>query len=157
MSYFRFTLEPYISQKNRYQCPYCGKKHSFTRYIDLQKKEYISVNVGKCNREQKCGYHLTPKEYFQSQSITNPSSYQGSAVRSSVLRQVAFKAKRNTLPPSFIEGDLYLKSLKASKPNNFLSFLESVFQDNDALAEVKEKYKIGTSNKWKGATIFLAA
>ena len=25
---------------------------------------YISENVGKCNRLDKCGYHYTPREYF---------------------------------------------------------------------------------------------
>lgn len=154
MSQYRFTLEPYISQKNRFECPSCGKKHSFTRYIDLDKKEYISTKVGKCNREQKCGYHLTPKDFFQSQtSFAIDHSHQNTTINPAVLKQVAFRAKRNALPISFIDKELFRRSFEELSPNNFLIFLESVL-GNAAIAEVKERYRIGTSKKWKGATVF---
>ncbi len=154
MSQYRYTLEPYISQKNRYECPSCGKKNAFTRYLDLEKKEYVAIEVGKCNREQKCGYHLTPKEFFQSQtSFAIDHSNQNTTINPAVLRQVAFRAKQKTQPASFIEEELFLKSLEGLHPNNFLIFLESII-GNAAVAEVMGKYKIGTSKKWKGATVF---
>ena len=154
MSQYPFTLEPYLSQKNRYQCPSCEKNHSFTRYIDLEKKEYISDNVGKCNREQKCGYHLKPKDFFQSQtSFAIDHSHQNTTINPSVLKQVAFRAKQKTQPLSFIDEKLFLKSLKGLHPDNFLLFLEYII-GNVAIAEIKKKYKIGTSKKWKGATVF---
>ena len=34
-------------------------------YIDTENNnKYLSENVGKCNRLDKCGYHYTPKQYF---------------------------------------------------------------------------------------------
>ena len=64
MSY-RFILEKYRGLSTRYTCPRCGRKHTFTRYIDTENNNnYISDNVGKCNRLDKCGYHYTPKQYF---------------------------------------------------------------------------------------------
>jgi hypothetical protein len=27
--------------------------------------EHIHPSVGRCNRESNCGYHYTPKQYFQ--------------------------------------------------------------------------------------------
>lgn len=154
MSHYRFTLEPYLSQKNRYECPSCGKKHAFTRYIDLEKKEYVALHVGKCNREQKCGYHLTPKEYFESQQIfAGGNAHTTETVEASVLKRVAIKANQDKLPTSFIDQDLFLKSLDTFKPNNFLSFLQTVMNP-EAVTEIREKYNIGTSGKWKGATIF---
>ena len=64
MSY-RFILEKYRGISTRYTCPQCGRKHTFTRYIDTENNnKYISDNVGKCNRLDKCGYHYTPREYF---------------------------------------------------------------------------------------------
>ena len=64
MSY-RFILEKYRGLSTRYTCPRCGRKHTFTRYIDTENNNnYISDNVGKCNRLDKCGYHYTPREYF---------------------------------------------------------------------------------------------
>lgn len=34
--------------------------------LDTQTGNYIDENVGRCNRENKCGYHFTPKAFFQS-------------------------------------------------------------------------------------------
>ena len=62
---YRFTLEKYRGLSTRYTCPQCGRKHTFTRYIDTENNnQYINDNVGKCNRLDKCGYHYTPREYF---------------------------------------------------------------------------------------------
>ena len=58
-------MERYRGRSTRYICPQCKRKQSFTRYIDTyNNNEYISDNVGKCNRIDKCGYHYTPKQYF---------------------------------------------------------------------------------------------
>ena len=65
MSEYRYQLERYRGRSTRYVCPQCKRKQSFTRYIDTyNNNEYISDNVGKCNRIDKCGYHYTPKQYF---------------------------------------------------------------------------------------------
>ena len=34
-------------------------------YISINSNIYINDNVGKCNRLDKCGYHYTPKQYFE--------------------------------------------------------------------------------------------
>ncbi len=65
MNTYRYILERYRGLSTRYTCPQCGRKHTFTRYIDTENNnQYISGNVGKCNRLDKCGYHYTPKQYF---------------------------------------------------------------------------------------------
>ena len=65
MNTYRFILEKYKGISTRYTCPQCGRKHTFTRYIDTENNnQYINDNVGKCNRLDKCGYHYTPKQYF---------------------------------------------------------------------------------------------
>ena len=65
MSEYRYQLERYRGRSTRYVCPRCKRKQSFTRYIDTyNNNEYISDNVGKCNRIDKCGYHYTPKQYY---------------------------------------------------------------------------------------------
>ena len=61
---FRFTLERYRGRGSRYACPQCGRKYSFTRYVDTENNTYVAENVGKCNRLDKCGYHYTPRQYF---------------------------------------------------------------------------------------------
>ena len=65
MNTYRFILEKYRGRSTRYTCPQCGRKHTFTRYIDTENNnQYLSERVGKCNRLDKCGYHYTPKQYF---------------------------------------------------------------------------------------------
>ena len=62
---YRYILEKYRGRNTRYNCPQCGRKHTFTRYIDTENNNrYIADNVGKCNRLDKCGYHYTPKQYY---------------------------------------------------------------------------------------------
>ncbi|MFV0598880.1 MAG: PG0870-related protein [Bacteroidales bacterium] len=46
-------LEKYKGQSTRYTCPKCGRKHSFTRYIDTETNIYIDEKVGICNRAIK--------------------------------------------------------------------------------------------------------
>ena len=62
---YRYQLERYRGRTTRHVCPQCGRKSVFTRYIDTENNNiYISDNVGKCNRLDKCGYHYTPHQYF---------------------------------------------------------------------------------------------
>jgi hypothetical protein len=62
---YRYQLEKYRGRGTRHVCPQCHRKRAFTRYIDTHNNNiYISENVGKCNRIDKCGYHYTPKQYY---------------------------------------------------------------------------------------------
>lgn len=65
-------LETYRGTKSRYTCPACNSKGVFVRYKD-ERGEYLSNDVGRCNRETKCGYHYKPKQYF----ADNPTAYIG--------------------------------------------------------------------------------
>lgn len=152
MSEFRFTLEPYISIKNRYHCPACGKKSAFTRYIDLELKEHIHETVGMCSRLQKCAYHYPPKDYFEDQKKLSGTELISHQLEKSHLKIKDFKVKKN-LPPTYIDNNLFQKSLKNERKNNLLSFLTTVMNEN-AIESIRKKYQIGTSNKWSGATIF---
>lgn len=65
MSTHRFILEPYKGIATRHTCPECHKKRSFARYIDTEEKIEFSPYVGRCNHEQSCGYHFTPKDFLR--------------------------------------------------------------------------------------------
>ena len=64
-SEYRYQLERYRGRGTRHICPQCGRKYTFTRYIDTNNNTYVNERVGKCNRLDKCGYHYTPREYFE--------------------------------------------------------------------------------------------
>ena len=63
---YRYQLERYRGRGTRYVCPQCGRKYTFTKYIDTYNNNiYVNDRVGKCNRLDKCGYHYTPRQYFE--------------------------------------------------------------------------------------------
>ena len=64
-SEYRYQLERYRGRGTRHICPQCGRKYTFTRYIDTNNNMYVNERVGKCNRLDKRGYHYTPREYFE--------------------------------------------------------------------------------------------
>ena len=82
MNTYRYILEKYRGISTRYTCPQCGRKHTFTRYIDTENNnQYLSDKVGKCNRLDKCGYHYTPRQYFTDNPCKRENRYECSFVR----------------------------------------------------------------------------
>lgn len=140
----RFILEPYRGMNSRHICPSCQQRDkTFSLYIDTATGQPIHPTVGRCNRESKCGYHYTPKQYFQDNSISFDT------VQQYKPRPIAAKPK----PVSFIRVEDFKASLVAHEDNYFVSFLVSVFGLQIA-SELISRYFIGTSKHWKGATVF---
>ena len=61
---YRYTLQPYKRQSDRFTCPSCGVKREFSRYVDTATGDYLGEHVGRCNREDNCGHHFTPSQHF---------------------------------------------------------------------------------------------
>jgi len=137
---YRCILEPYSGTKSRYHCPNCNRKGVFTRYIDQQNNMYLNDVVGKCNRLIKCGYHYTPKQYFDDNNISFHKSN----------KPLRLKRKPKT---SYINNDVFKKSMEVKHPNYFIDYLASIW-DYDIAYYLADKYNIGTSKHWKGATVF---
>ncbi|WP_297093735.1 DUF6371 domain-containing protein [uncultured Draconibacterium sp.] len=145
MNTFRFKLEPYQGASTRHTCPACNKKNVFVRYIDTEKQITFPKNVGRCNREEKCGYHYTPSQYFQDNNYILPKT-RGTSLPSN-------SAPETIQAISFIDNDLLYQSQRSYKDNNLFQFLCSQIGETAAL-ELFAKYKLGTSKIWDGATIF---
>lgn len=64
-SYNKPYLEKYRGRASRHKCPACGDPLSFAYYLDGGTGEIINEAVGRCNHESGCGYHYTPKQYFE--------------------------------------------------------------------------------------------
>ena len=141
---YKYTLEPYKGMISRYTCPECGKAKEFTRYIDIETGEHLADHVGKCSRENKCGYHYKPKQYFEANilSIDKPKPYFKRVQPLPIVK-----------PVSFIPFNTFKNSLSGYEQNNFVNYLISLFGleiTNDLIS----KYYIGSSNHWQGANIF---
>lgn len=142
----RFILQPYRGPASRYHCPQCRHHNkTFTRYIDLENNEHIAGHVGRCDREAKCGYHYTPRRYF----TENP--YSAGAPQVQVYDAMPVKSLFSHLPASLLRS-----SMKAYSRNNFIIFLSAIFGRENAL-QAAERYCIGTSKHWHGATVFWQA
>lgn len=147
MNKYRYILEPYNGPNTRYRCPDCQHRDkTFSLYIDTETNEHIHPSVGRCNRESNCGYHYTPKQYFQDNnfSLDTPRPQW-------VTKPGAARPKQR--PVSFIPVEIFKESLKDHNQNNFVKFLLTIFE-SEKVNEAIENYFIGTSEHWPGAIVF---
>lgn len=126
---YRYNLD---ASPRKFPCPQCGQK-KFVRYLDSQTGQYLPEMVGRCDRENNCGYHFTPKQHF----ADNPHSLQ--------RNYFAPETKApDMLPPEFMSLEYVKRSMATDQPNNFLIYLNSIFRESVA-KELALKYFIGTS------------
>ncbi|MBQ6767732.1 MAG: hypothetical protein IJP46_03560 [Prevotella sp.] len=68
---YRYQLDsPKVTgrRQQKISCPQCGRKRCFVRYVDTQNGcQYLHDTVGRCDHEQRCGYHYKPSEFFHDQ------------------------------------------------------------------------------------------
>jgi hypothetical protein len=146
MNEHKYILEPYKGMNTRYRCPSCQQRDkTFSLYIDTETGEHIHPSVGRCNRESNCGYHYTPKQYFQDNNISfdtpHPKAYKP--------RPVTPQPK----PFSFIPVEVFKASLKGHETNHFVKFLINLF-GVEVASQLVSRYFIATSKHWNGATVF---
>lgn len=126
-------LEKYKGKTTRHTCPECGMKESFTLYIDANTNQPINSKVGKCNRESKCGYHYTPKQYF----LDNPMSQSSSTSHKNITPIQKPPPPMGTIPFSYVERS-------ASYKSNFVRFL-CEFLTDDQIKYIAEQYALGAT------------
>jgi hypothetical protein len=142
----RYILMPYKGRSSRSKCPQCNKDHEFAPYIDTEdNNNIVADHVGRCNREESCGYHFTPKQYFDE---TGNSPIQ-TEIKEPVVQQPAPKPI-NFHPHSYLQV-----SVKASlmQHNNLFKYLAALFTEKIAL-DLSTAYLLGSSKHWPGASIF---
>ena len=159
-----YTLEPYKSPSTRHTCPNCGAPRQFARYINTETREYLAEHVGRCNREQSCTYHYTPKQYFHDHPEfdnfkkdrinlvhPNPTRLQVPSPAEKGFRdEVSFQ---NQKIARLIPYPIFQSSLSNYKTNHFITFLSSIF-DPTTVTHLINTYFIGTSKNWTGSTVF---
>ena len=131
MKDYKYHLQKYAGRTTRHECPNCKTQLSFARYVD-ERGSYIADNVGRCNREDKCGYHLPPSEYFKDKGINyTPTIY----------------VQPKPLPPTdYIPEEMMVKTLNTE--NNFIQFLIKYFPLID-VANTIDKYRVGDAKEGK--------
>ena len=141
-------LEKYAGRKSRHECPACHDKHSFTRYLNGDTGEVIHPSVGRCNREDKCGYHYTPKQYYRD----NPqlSEFSNTIKKGEVTARVKqnhpkFTQRVEEKEPGRIPKQYIIQSLGYN--SNFVAFLCSIFDrytlESPTIERVMSDYYLG--------------
>lgn len=170
MKGYTYQLQTYNGNGTRYHCPHCKQK-TFVRYIDTQTGAHLNPQVGRCNREAKCGHHYTPKQYFEDNSYQQPSNTHHvmpnivrhlPIQRTTVNHEISHPIRNDEryrpeeeggAVPSAIPLDIFKASLKGYDENHFIRYLHSLFTA-DIVERLVGDYFIGTSKHWKGATVF---
>jgi len=139
----RFILQPYTGIKSRFYCPKCQHPHkTFKRYIDTETNQYLADHVGRCDREEQCGYHFAPRNYFAT------TRYDVHIKPIKQYYKQPDKNQFNVLPRMLVK-----ESCRSYANNNFVCFLAKMFGEGKAL-ELASLYHIGTASHWHGATVF---
>ena len=155
-----YILEKYKGQTTRFTCPKCGRRHSFTRYIDSETRKYISPLVGICNRAIKCGYHFTPKQFFENNPSLNSKDKKDTMDkidhnprRDAIYRVSLLDESSSTKSSSTKEitpikqiNKIYLKKT-FGKESNFLTFLKNTFPEDVVEQVILDYFLSGTKNK----------
>jgi hypothetical protein len=129
-------LQPYKGKDTRHTCPSCKAKLSFTQYLDGNTHKPIDHTVGRCNRESKCGYHYTPKQFL----MDNPSFVETRHTSTNNLAQLFSKqltSQIGLIPIYYLENSISYES-------NFVTFLKNHFSE-EQINTVLEKYLLGAA------------
>jgi hypothetical protein len=138
MIYKQPYLEKYKGVGSRHRCPGCGRAKTFTYYLDGETNRVINPRVGRCDREKKCGYHYTPKQYFAEHGGERGDLH-------SLVDEVP--VKRATV--SYIAERYVDESM--SGDSNFVRFLTRHFEESK-VAKAVDEYRLGATRN--GSVIF---
>lgn len=164
----KYTLQPYATPASRYRCPECNSsQRTFVRYINTETGEQLADHVGRCGREDKCGYHYKPRDYFKDNPdkssrtwqpgsgpypFTKPLDY-AKRHTAPAYAAVAAKAENDLLNGCCINPGLVNASFNNYERNHFVQYLIKRF-GRQLTSHVIGRFRIGSSKYWPGATVF---
>lgn len=139
MNNYHYHLQPYTGPSSRHTCPACGRAREFTQYVDGQNRP-VAANVGKCNRENHCGYHYTPKQYF--------SEHPWLSEQEERTRFTPTPAPIVAKPVQYLPLEIVERMNKRRGENNLYRFLCSRFSQ-EAVNTTFDLYHVGSAMKWQ--------
>lgn len=144
MAEYRFHLQKY-KMGSKITCPSCGRNRCFTKYVDEADEVVFPDSVGKCDHENSCGYHYTPKDYFHDNGTESISSVEWKPQRYAPVAKPS--------EPSFIDPAIMKRSLVHYDINPLFCYLSKIFGDEET-HRLFHEYRVGTSAKWGGSTVY---
>ncbi len=139
---YRFTLQKY-KRGSKLTCPKCGRKQCFVKYIDTEGQIIFPDYVGRCDHEHSCQYHYKPSDFFKD----NPDT---------LVDKSSWKSQPKVILPKpidYIDNGIMRRSLADYKRNPLFTFLSGVLGEKET-SRIFHLYRVGTSKKWGGSTVF---
>jgi hypothetical protein len=125
---YKYSLD---KSSKKFICPNCGKK-KFVKYADNESKAYLEDGSGRCDNDSSCKHHQYPNKNCVISEFIKPI----------ITRQA-----------STLQYDLLVLCSSHFNENNLIQFLKIYFSEEE-IQSIILKYKLGTANHWKGATVF---
>ncbi len=148
---YNYHLEKYRSPASRHQCPSCGDKKSFCRYVD-DEGIMIHESVGRCNHESGCGYHLTPREFFEANPEQDPRRHKEPSSAHPLSSPRTIRAPDGSKAGTIGTIPMEYVTRSRSDDSRLVRYLTSLAPDMGQLKPVLDRYLIGATRS--GATIF---
>ena len=132
-------------------CPQCGRNRCFKPYINNETGEVLHPEVGRCDHEQSCGYHYTPKQYFSDHPEQKPTPSNATTFihgQPTVLKS-AIKSIINVQPEfkQTLFFDIEWAKAAIARPSTFVKWFMSLpFDDVRKLEVIKDYYVGGTAS-----------
>lgn len=129
---FRFSLN---KKGKKELCPSCHKK-SFVRFLDLSNGSLLPEKYGRCDREDRCSYFISPYHDGYAKENIDPS-YNPKFIPQTQI----------DLPISYIKSYLVNPTLIIETNNALFNFLVNRL-DREKTANAFTSYRIGFYNDW---------
>lgn len=139
----RFILQPYKGRATRHECPSCHRKQCFTRYIDTEGHITFPCDVGRCDHENNCGYHYTPKQFFHDHPEVKEQLFENAE---SVKVPKVPRTVKPKVEPYFFERNLMLATLRSYNSNPLCVYLQNVIGFDETVLLMR-MYNTGTTKK----------
>ncbi len=136
-------------------CPQCSPSHrrTLSRFVDSLTGELLPEQYGRCDRESNCGYFLSP---YHSEGIGHSyASMQRTGNHKSPMPMVIEQWNAQPIPSSIysIPDEVFKRTLNRYDQNQFAYLLRKHF-GNEKADTLLQRFQIGTSAYWPGASVF---
>lgn len=136
----------YILSSNtipKLNCPYCGAKKHWQRYINTETGEVLPKEYGKCDNEVKCGKWIKVDAKCMHRGNTN-------------INAQKLKIRKRNSEQVFIPYTILQETLSNYNLNTFIKNLEHKGIPRDSIYKMLELYYLGTNpnNYMQGAVTF---
>ena len=155
MNKHRYTLE---KGSKKHHCPDCNKK-TFVLYIDTETGDYLPEQYGRCDRENKCSYHLNPYLDGYAKAIWEQEQGNRSEIPNNWKPQRKKAIPQPTPEPVFFDFETFKQTLQPERyeKNTFIQNLfyrEQFPFEVDEVTKVIQLYRLGTvANGYRAGAI----